>query len=119
MTCSKAPPQNRLLSVFAARATFYLQIEVKKEVDPRGLEPLTSAMRGRRDGLLEISGAYKTTANTRISALVLLPIFQESDSGCCTESYSFVKLLLWGCGQSKLRSVMALAPRMQYLRKSR
>jgi len=53
-------------------------------VDPRGLEPLTSAMRRRHEGLLEYSEACKTPANSRISELAFFPIFQEIYSGCCT-----------------------------------
>src|SRR5829696_3281232 len=56
----------------------------KKRVDPRGLEPLTSAMRERHEGLQEFSGACKTPANGSILMLVLFLAFQEIYSGCCT-----------------------------------
>jgi|SRR5215203_33399 len=55
----------------------------KKRVDPRGLEPLTSAMRGRHEGLQEFSGACKTPANGNILMRVLFSAFQEIYSGCC------------------------------------
>jgi hypothetical protein len=56
----------------------------KKKVDPRGLEPLASAMRGRHEGLLGLSGACKTPANGGILMMVLFSAFQEIHSGCCT-----------------------------------
>ena len=40
-------------------------------VDPRGVEPLASAMRGRRDTLLESSKACKTAANKAIPTMML------------------------------------------------
>jgi hypothetical protein len=53
-------------------------------VDPRGLEPLASAMRGRHDTLLESSRACKTAANKAIFFMMLFPSFQEIYLGCCT-----------------------------------
>ena len=49
-----------------------------------GFEPAASAVRRQHDGLLELSGACKTPANSRISVLNLFPSFQEIYSGCCT-----------------------------------
>src|SRR5215213_2374865 len=37
----------------------------KREVDPRGLEPLTSAMRGQRDSFPELAKLLQTTAFLR------------------------------------------------------
>jgi hypothetical protein len=56
----------------------------KKRVDPRGLEPLSSAMRGRHEGLQGFSGACKTPANGSILMMVLFSAFQDIFSGCCT-----------------------------------
>jgi hypothetical protein len=53
-------------------------------VDPRGLEPLTSAMRGRRGSFPNVSRTCKTAGNHRISALVHFSAFQEIYPGCCT-----------------------------------
>jgi hypothetical protein len=54
-------------------------------VDPRGLEPLTSAMRERHEGLQGFSGACKTPANKGILMMLLFSVFQEIYSGCCTD----------------------------------
>jgi hypothetical protein len=53
-------------------------------VDPRGLELLASAMRGRHEGLQEFSGACKMPANGSILMRILFSAFQEIYSGCCT-----------------------------------
>ncbi len=53
-------------------------------VEPRGLEPLASAVQRRLDSLPEVSSACKIPANQLISALVLFSAFQEIYSGCCT-----------------------------------
>jgi hypothetical protein len=53
-------------------------------VDPTRLELVTSAMRGRHEGLQGFSGACKTPANGSILMRVLFPAFQEIYSGCCT-----------------------------------
>jgi hypothetical protein len=53
-------------------------------VEPRGFEPLTSAVQRRLDTLLERSVTCRIPANCRISALALFPAFQEIHSGCCT-----------------------------------
>jgi hypothetical protein len=60
-------------------------------VDPRGLEPLTSAMRGRRDSFPEVFRACKTAANHRISALALFSTFQEIYSGRCTDVRAYIR----------------------------
>ena len=54
------------------------------EVEPRGFEPLTSAVQRRRHALLEVSRACKTAAKARIFFRTLFPSFQVIDSGCCT-----------------------------------
>src|ERR671911_2393247 len=56
----------------------------KKGVDPRGLEPLTSAMRGRLDSFPNVSRTCKIPANRRITVLTLFSAFQEIYPGCCT-----------------------------------
>ena len=53
-------------------------------VEPKGFEPLTSAVQRRPHTLLEFSGACKTPANTHISSVLLFPSVQEIYSGCCT-----------------------------------
>jgi hypothetical protein len=53
-------------------------------VDPTRLELVTSAMRGRRDGLLEISEPCKNPANSRVSVFIHFLSLQEIYSGCCT-----------------------------------
>jgi hypothetical protein len=62
-------------------------------VDPRGVEPLASAMRGRRDTLLESSKACKTAANKAIPTMMLFPTFQVIDSGCGTVAAQTLRLL--------------------------
>src|SRR5918995_3623825 len=57
----------------------------KKSVDPRGLEPLTSAMRVRNEGLQGFSGACKKSANSTILMRILFSTFQDIYSGCCTD----------------------------------
>jgi hypothetical protein len=65
----------------------------KKRVDPRGLEPLSSAMRGRGNSLLEVAGACKTPANKGILMMLLFSVFQEIYSGCCTVAARTLRLL--------------------------
>src|SRR4028118_1646504 len=54
------------------------------QVEPRGLEPLASALQRRHRTLLDLSVVCKIAANKRISTLVLLLMFQQVYSGCCT-----------------------------------
>jgi hypothetical protein len=69
---------------------------VEKRVDPRGLEPLTSAMRGRSEGLLGFSGACKIPVNGRILMAMLFLAFQDIYSGCCTVAAHAQRLnLVW------------------------
>jgi transposase-like protein len=53
-------------------------------VEPRGFEPLTSAVQKRHDTLLELSVGCKTAAKARISFMTPFPSFQVVYSGCCT-----------------------------------
>jgi hypothetical protein len=53
-------------------------------VEPRGFEPLTSAVQRRHDTFLEISSPCKIAADTHISYMMLFPNFQGIYSGCCT-----------------------------------
>ena len=53
-------------------------------MDPTRLELVTSAMRGRPEGLQEYSGVCKTPANSSILMMVHFSVFQEIYSGCCT-----------------------------------
>jgi hypothetical protein len=53
-------------------------------VEPRGFEPLTSAVQRRREGLLEISRVNKTPANQHIIYLMLFLRFQDIRPGSCT-----------------------------------
>ena len=54
------------------------------KVEPRGLEPLASAVQRRHHTLLELSVECKTAAKARISFMTLFPSFQVIYSGCCT-----------------------------------
>src|SRR5215212_3370946 len=53
-------------------------------VEPRGFEPLTSAVQRRSDSLLEISLVYKIPANRGICPTTLSPSVQKVYPGCCT-----------------------------------
>jgi hypothetical protein len=53
-------------------------------VEPRGFEPLTSAVQRRRVTLLEVSGVCRIPAIERLSALSIFLAFQDIYSGCCT-----------------------------------
>jgi hypothetical protein len=53
-------------------------------VEPRGFEPLTSAVQSRHDTLLQISGVCETAASTRIPHTTLFLGFRDIHSGCCT-----------------------------------
>jgi hypothetical protein len=74
----------------------------KNRVDPRGLEPLTSAMRERHDSLLEVSGDCKIPANDDVSVLTRFPAFQEIYPGCCTVNAKLAK----GAWESLRNSLM-------------
>src|SRR5215216_3630591 len=50
-------------------------------LEPRGFEPLTSAVQKRHNTLLERSVACRIPANSRISASALFLVFQEIHSG--------------------------------------
>ncbi len=52
-------------------------------VEPRGFEPLTSAVQKRHNTLLERSVTHRIPAKCRISASVFFPAFHEFHSGCC------------------------------------
>ena len=60
------------------------QVRLLPEVEPRGFEPLTSAVQRRRDTLPGLSRVCKTAANKRISTLPPFLSFQEIYPGCCT-----------------------------------
>jgi hypothetical protein len=53
-------------------------------VEPRGFEPLTSAVQRRRDRLLGLSGGCKSAVNLPILRVTLFLSFQVIYSGCCT-----------------------------------
>jgi hypothetical protein len=53
-------------------------------VEPRGFEPLTSAVQRRHNTLLELSGDCKIVANRRVLPITHSPRFQDVYSGCCT-----------------------------------
>ena len=53
-------------------------------VEPRGFEPLTSAVQRRPDSLPELSRVCKTPANSCICSSALFSRFQTIHSGCCT-----------------------------------
>jgi len=63
-------------------------------VDPRGLEPLTSAMRGRGNSLLERSGACEIPANMLIlyvdSFLNVSGDLLGLLHGCCTDVRAYI-----------------------------
>ena len=53
-------------------------------MEPRGFEPLTSAVQRRHDTLPDVSAVCKIPAKAVYPALALFPTFQEIYSGCCT-----------------------------------
>jgi hypothetical protein len=54
------------------------------EVEPRGFEPLTSAVQSQYGSLLEVSRVCKIPANKQNDVLTLSLRFQDIYSGCCT-----------------------------------
>ena len=54
-------------------------------MEPRGFEPLTSAVQRRLHTLLEMSRVCKTAAKAMILALTLFLRIQVIYSGCCTK----------------------------------
>jgi hypothetical protein len=62
-------------------------------VDPTRLELVTSAMRGRHEGLQGFSGACKRPTNSGILLAILFSTFQEIYSGCCTVAAQRLRLL--------------------------
>src|SRR5215211_1217170 len=78
---------NEKPQIASGASSHYLGFTCKsaeKRVDLRGLEPLTSAMRGRHDALLDHSRVCKIAANSCISVFTRFLTFQEIHSGCCT-----------------------------------
>jgi hypothetical protein len=59
-------------------------------VEPRGVEPLTSAVQRRIVSLLGVSGACKTAAKARVSFMTLFSSFQVIYSGCCAVAAQMV-----------------------------
>jgi hypothetical protein len=66
----------------------------KKEVDPTRLELVSSAIRGRHEGLQEFSGACKTPANEGILMMLHFSVLQDIHSGCCTVAAHSLRLNL-------------------------
>jgi hypothetical protein len=64
----------------------------KLEVDPRGLEPLTSAMRGRSRGVQGVSGHFKISLSKPASRISLFRLFTGVCPGHCQIT---VKVLSW------------------------
>ena len=54
------------------------------EVEPRGFEPLTTAIWSQYDGLLEVSRVSKIPANSCIFYVAVFSTFQLFRSGYCT-----------------------------------
>src|SRR5215212_1564743 len=54
------------------------------KVEPRGFEPLTSAVQMRCDSLLDLSGACKIAAKSAVSMIVHFLTFQAIYPRCCT-----------------------------------
>ena len=87
-------------------------------MDPTRLELVTSAMRGRHEGLQKFSGACKTPANGSILMMVLFSAFQDIYSGCCTVAAHDQKDARgewWpfsGSRRSELRCVARTLPRL-------
>jgi hypothetical protein len=52
---------------------------------------VSSAMRGRHEGLREFSGVCKTPANGGILLAVLFSTFQFIYSGCCTDGKACIR----------------------------
>ncbi len=59
-------------------------------MEPRGFEPLTSAVQRRHDTLLDVSGVCKISANTHIPCSTLFLGLQSIHSGCCTVAAQMV-----------------------------
>ena len=74
------------------RGGVYLQT-ASSRVEPRGFEPLTSAVQRRQVTLPEVSGACKIAANCRICPSARFSRFQEIYSGCCTVAAQTLPLL--------------------------
>ena len=62
-------------------------------LEPRGIDPLPSAVQRRHETLLDLSGVCKMPANSCISVLVHFSAFQEIYSGCCTVAAQILRLL--------------------------
>ena len=79
--------RNRANSRSAASTTWTtVDVSILINVEPRGIEPLTSAVRKRRDALLALSRHCKIAAKP----LEMMPNFfltlQDVYPGCCTRS---------------------------------
>jgi len=61
-------------------------------VEPRGIEPLTSALPARHEGLQEFSGECKMPANSSILIMILFSTVQEIYSGCCTVAAKWLRI---------------------------
>ncbi len=63
---------------------FYLQITILLEVEPRGIEPLTSAVQGRNNTFPKVSEICKLPANRGIPPSLFFCTFHVIRPGCCT-----------------------------------
>jgi hypothetical protein len=71
------PERYTLIHVFPANQYIF-------EVEPRGFEPLTSAVQSQHDSFPEVSRACKIPANSCILCSTVFSRFQDIHSGCCT-----------------------------------
>jgi hypothetical protein len=82
--CTNGVQEGRI----CCRHLFILHLSPAKQhiprVEPRGFEPLTSAVQRRSDTFLERSRVCKIAANTLIFLVMPFSSFQEIYSGCCT-----------------------------------
>jgi len=82
-------------------------------VEPRGFEPLTSAVQSLYDSLLEDSGVFKIPANLRIFSTIVFSGFWDIRLGCCTVAALILKrrslvYLLGMASESRYQALLAL-----------
>jgi hypothetical protein len=79
-------------------------------MEPRGFEPLTSAVQSQYDSLLDVSRVSKIPVNSHILCLVVFARFQNIYSDCCTVAAKGACLagleIMTFCSQSILRKDM-------------
>src|ERR671910_359811 len=97
-TDKSAPRQEKEARKRTQQSDFARTNAGEQGVDPWGLEPLSSAMRGRHESLQGFSGACKTPANGSILLKTHFLTFQDIYSGCCTVAAQPVR---FACAQGQ------------------